>query len=68
VRLIAHSIKGAAASVSGLEMRKAAWELEQKGRNDDPIAAAAALPELMASFERLKPVMEIFCENLAGEE
>jgi PAS domain S-box-containing protein len=68
VRLIAHSIKGAAANVSGIEMRNAAWELEQKGRDDDPVAAAAALPELMASFERLKPVMEIFCENLAGEE
>ena len=31
VRLAAHSIKGAAANVCGLEMREIAWKLEQNG-------------------------------------
>lgn len=61
VRMLAHSIKGAAASVGGLEMREAAWMLEQKGSSGDLTDALAALPVLAASFERVKPVMERFC-------
>jgi len=63
VRMVAHSIKGVAANVGGLEMREAAWKLEQTGGATDLIAAAAALPELTASFERLRPVFEEFCRD-----
>ena len=69
VRMLAHSIKGAAASVDGLEMREAAWMLEQKGSSGDLTDAPAALPVLAASFERVKPVMERFCrEDPAGAD
>jgi len=44
-------------------MREAAWKLEQTGGATDLIAAAAALPELTASFERLRPVFEEFCRD-----
>jgi HPt (histidine-containing phosphotransfer) domain-containing protein len=63
VRLVAHSIKGAAANVGGLELREIAWKLEQTGNSGDLTAAAAALPELSASFERARPVMEEFCRQ-----
>lgn len=61
VRLVAHSIKGAAASVSSGEMREASWKLEQEGRDGNLTAAAAAVRELSASFERARPMMESFC-------
>jgi HPt (histidine-containing phosphotransfer) domain-containing protein len=60
VRLVAHSIKGAAANVGGREMQEIAWKLEQTGSAADLTASAAALPELSASFERAKPIMEKF--------
>jgi HPt (histidine-containing phosphotransfer) domain-containing protein len=60
VRLVAHSIKGAASSVSGLEVQELAWNLEQMGSAGDLTAVPAALEELSASFERVRPVMETF--------
>jgi HPt (histidine-containing phosphotransfer) domain-containing protein len=66
VRLVAHSIKGAAASVGGLEIREMAWKLEQTGRAGDFAAATAVLPELSASFERARPAMERFCRQDPG--
>ena len=60
VRLIAHSIKGASSGVCGLEMQKAAWNLEQMGRASDLTGATAGLLELSASFARVRPVMEHF--------
>jgi HPt (histidine-containing phosphotransfer) domain-containing protein len=63
VGLAAHSIKGAAANVGGLEMREIAWKLEQNGSAGDLTAAAAALPELSASFKRVRPIMEKFCHE-----
>jgi two-component system sensor histidine kinase/response regulator len=60
-RLVAHSIKGSAANVCGLEVREAAWILEQKASLGDLVGAAAALPELLASFQRFGPVVESFC-------
>jgi HPt (histidine-containing phosphotransfer) domain-containing protein len=63
VRLVAHSIKGAAANVSGLELERIAWKLEQTGSAGNLAGAAAVLPELSASFERLRPVMEKFYQQ-----
>ena len=63
VRLVAHSIKGAADNVGGLEMREIAWKLELTGRTGDLTTAAAALPELSASFESARPIMEKFCNR-----
>jgi HPt (histidine-containing phosphotransfer) domain-containing protein len=61
VQRVAHSIKGAAANVGGLELCEIAWKLEQTGDASDLTASAAALPELSASFERARPSMEEFC-------
>jgi PAS domain S-box-containing protein len=63
VRLAAHSIKGAAGNVGGLQMQEIAWKLEQSGSTGDIAAAAVALPELSLSFERTKPIMEMFCSQ-----
>ncbi|MGA3019264.1 MAG: Hpt domain-containing protein [Bryobacteraceae bacterium] len=62
VRLVAHSIKGAAANVSGLEMREIAWQLEQAGSASDLTTATAAMPQLSASFERARSAMDEFCQ------
>ena len=65
VRLHAHSIKGAAASVGGVEIREAAWRLEQQATAGDLSSAHHATPELRATFERAKPAMEGFCDEEA---
>jgi len=62
--LAAHSIKGAASNVSGLEMEKIARVLEQTASAGDLSAAASQLPELEASFARLRPEMEGFCNQV----
>jgi HPt (histidine-containing phosphotransfer) domain-containing protein len=67
VRMTAHSIKGAADNVGGLELRDVAWKLEQTGSAGDLISAAVALAELSASFERVMPIIDKFCsEDQAG--
>jgi len=63
VRMLAHSIKGAAASVSGLEMMDASSKLEQQGHDGNLKSAANAVCELSASFERTRPMMEDFCRE-----
>jgi CheY-like chemotaxis protein/HPt (histidine-containing phosphotransfer) domain-containing protein len=66
-RLIAHSIKGAAASVCGIEVRDAARKLELTASAGDMAAATAALPGLSESLDRLRTVIESFChEDPAG--
>lgn len=62
-RFLAHSIKGAAASVSGLEIREASQKIEQQAREGNLIAAAEALTELSVSFARAKTVMESYCRE-----
>jgi hypothetical protein len=44
-------------------MREIAWKLEQNGSAGDLTAAAAALPELSASFKRVRSIMEKFCHE-----
>jgi two-component system, sensor histidine kinase and response regulator len=67
VVLLAHSIKGAAASVNGHEMREASGKIEQQGRDGNLTASRDALSELSTSFERARQVMERFCrEDPAG--
>jgi HPt (histidine-containing phosphotransfer) domain-containing protein len=63
IRMTAHGIKGAAASVSGPEIREASWKLEQLAREGNLLNADAALQEISVSFERAKPVMQRFCEE-----
>jgi CheY-like chemotaxis protein/HPt (histidine-containing phosphotransfer) domain-containing protein len=63
VVLLAHSIKGAAASVSGEEMREASRKIEQQGRDGNLAASPDALRELSTSFERARQVMEQFCQE-----
>jgi len=63
----AHSIKGAAANAGGPRVREAARKLEQLGQSGDWAAATAMLPELSASFESLRPILEKFCAAEADE-
>jgi CheY-like chemotaxis protein/HPt (histidine-containing phosphotransfer) domain-containing protein len=62
VHLAAHSVKGSAASVGGLQLREVAWKLEQLGRDGDLAPASAILQELAESFARTRVPMEQFCE------
>jgi len=63
VVLLAHSVKGAAASVSGHEMGEASRKIEQQGRDGNLTASRDALRELSASFERARQAMERFCQE-----
>jgi two-component system, sensor histidine kinase and response regulator len=63
-RLVAHSIKGAAANVGGLELEQIARTLEQTASVGDLAAAVAHLPELEACFERVRPAMESFSNQV----
>jgi len=63
VVLLAHSIKGAAASVNGHEMREASRKIEQQGRDGNLTEPRDALHELSACFERARQVMERFCQE-----
>jgi hypothetical protein len=66
--IILRSIKGAASNVGGVEMAKIARTLEQTAKDGDLAIAASQLPELEASFERARPVMESFCNQVpAGD-
>jgi HPt (histidine-containing phosphotransfer) domain-containing protein len=59
-RRLAHGIKGAAANVSGPQMRELAWMIEQLGRDEDLNRAAALLPELSTRFERMSAIARDF--------
>jgi HPt (histidine-containing phosphotransfer) domain-containing protein len=50
----AHSIKGAAASLGIEDIRKAAYEIEKSGRNEDIDSASAGLPGLEDLLEQFK--------------
>jgi HPt (histidine-containing phosphotransfer) domain-containing protein len=63
LRLVAHSIKGAAANVGGNEVREVALKMEKSAASGDLSAAPAALLELSASFDRARPIMEEFCDG-----
>jgi len=67
VALLAHSIKGAAASVSGNEMREASQKIERQARDGNLTASRDALSELSTSFERARRVMERFCQEDPAE-
>jgi signal transduction histidine kinase/DNA-binding response OmpR family regulator len=62
-RLAAHSIKGAAANVGGTAIRDLAAKLEKLGESGELESAAEFLPELDATFQSLKPVMQRFCDG-----
>jgi signal transduction histidine kinase/HPt (histidine-containing phosphotransfer) domain-containing protein len=55
----AHTIKGAAAAVSGTGLMNAAFELELVGKSGDLATAEATFTTLRSHFERLKRAMEV---------
>jgi two-component system, sensor histidine kinase and response regulator len=63
IALAAHSIKGAAANLGGIALRDLAAKVEQLGNAGNVEAASAALPELEATFQSLKPAIQRFCEQ-----
>ena len=62
-RLLAHSIRGAAANVGGETVREIALKLENLGESGATEAAREILPELAARFESLKPAILRFCNR-----
>jgi len=60
---IAHSIKGAAASVSGDALRQAALEMEKAGKAGGPAAMAPHLPGLLVTFEQTRREMAGFAKQ-----
>jgi CheY-like chemotaxis protein/HPt (histidine-containing phosphotransfer) domain-containing protein len=54
----AHKIKGAAASVCGEALRRAAEAMEQAGQAGDRLTLEIRLPDLQLQFLRLKAAME----------
>lgn len=50
---VAHSIKGAAASLGVEKLRKVASEIEKKGRDGDLAAAFALVPDLESILDAL---------------
>ena len=67
LRMTSHSVRGAAASVGGREIQEKAQELEASAANGDLLAATAALPELVSSFDRTRPLMERFCHGVVRQ-
>jgi PAS domain S-box-containing protein len=51
IGLHAHTVKGAAANVSGLSLREIAWEMEQAGKSGDAEKASFLMPELAHRLE-----------------
>lgn len=62
----AHTIKGAAANVSALQVRELALQMELLGRSGQIVEAMRILPELTASFERTSQVIKQFCDDLSS--
>jgi CheY-like chemotaxis protein len=62
VRHVAHSIKGTAGNVSGMEVQKAAAKLEKDSTDGDLSGAAASLRELSRRFDEVRPAMEHFSQ------
>ncbi len=62
-RLAAHSLKGAAGNVGGVAVRDLASKLEKLGESGELESAAGFLPELDATFQNLKPVMQRFIDR-----
>ncbi len=61
VRMAAHTIKGAAANASGTQLRSLALGIERRCHAGELSGAAESLPELAASFERTRSIVEEFC-------
>ena len=58
----AHTIKGAASTVSGQALRAVAAQMEQAARAGDLAAVSASLPELERQFARLRAALAVFCQ------
>ncbi len=56
--LVAHTIKGAAATVGAETLRAVAAEVEEAARHGDRVRAGAYFDELQEQFERLRWVLE----------
>lgn len=60
IRLTAHSLKGAAATIGGATVRETAFEIEKLGVSGDLAAAGVLLPQLICQTEMLRAEVELF--------
>ncbi len=63
VRRAAHSIKGAAANVSGKSLQAIAWEMEQLGKAGRAKEIASLMPELEQRFDTLLQAMKQYLKT-----
>ena len=55
---VAHTVKGAAATVGAVALRETAWEMEQAGKAGDLAQTMSLLPRLEQRFDHLKNTLE----------
>jgi len=60
----AHTIKGAAANISGLALRAAALQIEQSAKRDDLASIRQSLAELATQVEHLQQVLRAYLQQL----
>ena len=61
VRLAAHSLRGAASTVGGTKVGKAAAVIEKLGEAGELVTVRTLLPQLVVQAERLRAELEQFC-------
>ena len=66
--MAAHSIKGIAANVGTETVRDLASEMQKLGECGALVAASMILPELEATFESVKPVVQDFCRPTSDRD
>jgi two-component system, sensor histidine kinase and response regulator len=64
VAALAHTIKGAAASVGAYQLSRAAFELEKAANARDATNCGRLLDQLRAEFSRLRPELEALCRKV----
>ena len=67
IRVSAHSIRGASATVGGLQLRDVSWRAEKLAEAGDLAGVEAIMPELTHQFDQLRPLIETFCSSTAQE-
>ena len=67
IQRLAHSIKGAAASIGGERLRAAALELEECARNQDSRELPALHQTMQTEFSLLTKAIQDFNQELNGE-
>ena len=64
VAALAHTIKGAAASIGACRLSRAAFELEKAANTHDSAKCSSLMDQVRAEFDRLQPELEAQCRKV----